>query len=451
MTETEFHLVSSVNLDAYQPKPSVRITHPEWSKNATIYQINTRQFTDEGTFRAAEAHLPRLKELGAVILWLMPVQAIGRKNRKGTLGSPYAVKDYYAVEPDLGTFDDLKHFVRAAHEHGLYVILDWVANHTAWDCNLVNEHPEWYSRDWKGDYRPTPWWDWVDIIDLDYGKAELRHYMTEAMKYWVSEVDIDGYRCDVAGFVPTDFWETVRAELDEIKPVFMLAEWEARDLHTAAFDMTYAWSWNETMHRIAMGKGDLEQLRIYYAWNEKAFPSDIMRMMFVSNHDKNAWEGTEFEQFGDAREAAIVLSVVSDGMPLIYSGQEAGNDKRLEFFERDPIVWRDHPQGELYRRLFELKRTNTALWNAHWGAKMIAVPNSAGEGIFSFVRANERDKVFAVFNLSPNDHTVNFAETLCHGDYLDFNAGVGVVVDAATSMDLAPWSYRVLLSSTAGP
>jgi glycosidase len=264
-------------------------------------------------------------------------------------------------------------------------------------------------------------------------------------------VDIDGYRCDVAGFVPTDFWDTVRAELDLIKPVFMLAEWEARDLHAAAFDMTYAWSWNETMHRIAMGKGDLEQLRIYYAWNEKAFPSDIMRMMFVSNHDKNAWEGTEFEQFGDAREAAIVLSVVSDGMPLIYSGQEAGNDKRLEFFERDPIVWRDHPQGELYRRLFELKRTNTALWNAHWGAKMIAVPNSAGEGIFSFVRANERDKVFAVFNLSPNDHTVNFAETLCHGDYLDFNAGVGVVVDAATSMDLAPWSYRVLLSSTAGP
>ena len=161
-------------IDQYKPKPYVRITHPEWSKNATIYQINTRQFTAEGTFRAAEEHLPRLKELGAVILWLMPVQVIGEKNRKGTLGSPYAVKDYYAVEPDLGTLDDLKHFVRAAHEHGLYVILDWVANHTAWDSNLVTEHPEWYARDWKGDYRPTPWWDWVDIIDLDYANADLR-------------------------------------------------------------------------------------------------------------------------------------------------------------------------------------------------------------------------------------------------------------------------------------
>jgi glycosidase len=437
--------VSSTDLDAYLPKPYVRITHPEWSKNATIYQINTRQFTDEGTFRAAEAHLPRLKELGAVILWLMPVQTIGEKNRKGTLGSPYAVKDYYAVEPDLGTLDDLKHFVRAAHAHGLYVILDWVANHTAWDCNLVTEHPEWYARDWKGDYRPTPWWDWVDIIDLDYDKPELRQYMTAAMKYWVSEVDIDGYRCDVAGFVPTDFWDTVRAELDTIKPVFMLAEWEARDLHAAAFDMTYAWSWNETMHRIAMGKGDLEQLRVYYAWNEKAFPADIMRMMFVSNHDKNSWEGTEFEQFGDALDAAIVLSVVGDGMPLIYSGQEAGNDKRLEFFERDPITWREHPQGELYRRLFALKRTNTALWNAHWGARMIAAPNTASEGIFSFVRRNDQDKVFAIFNLSPDDHSVSFRESLCHGDYVDFFSGEKVPVRESTTMRLAPWSYRLLL------
>ena len=179
------------DLSRYQPAPLVRIEHPEWSKNATMYQINTRQFTAQGTFRAAEAHLPRLKELGVVILWLMPVQVIGEKNRKGTLGSPYAVRDYYSVEPDLGTFEDLKHFVQAAHEHGLYVILDWVANHTAWDSNLVDEHPDWYARNWKGDFAPTPWWDWIDIIDLDYGNAEVREYMTTAMKHWVSR---DRYR-----------------------------------------------------------------------------------------------------------------------------------------------------------------------------------------------------------------------------------------------------------------
>ena len=352
-----------------------------------------------------------------MILWLMPVQVIGEKNRKGTLGSPYAVKDYYAVEPDLGTLDDLKHFVRAAHEHGLYVILDWVANHTAWDSNLVTEHPEWYARDWKGDFRPTPWWDWVDIIDLDYANADLRQYMTDAMKYWVSEVDIDGYRCDVAGFVPTDFWDTVRAELDAIKPVFMLAEWEARDLHAAAFDMTYAWSWNETLHRIAMGKADLEQLRVYYAWNEKAFPADGMRMMFVSNHDKNAWEGTEFEQFGDALEAAIVLSVVSDGMPLIYSGQEAGNDKRLEFFERDPIVWREHPLGRAVPRAVRAQADELgAVERALGGQDDRRAEHVPSDSVFSFVRRNEQEKVFAVFNFSPDtvEHR-SVEESLCHG------------------------------------
>lgn len=429
----------------YQPIPYVGIEHPDWSKNATIYQINTRQFTTEGTFCAAEEHLPRLKELGVAILWLMPVQEIGQKNRKGTLGSPYAVKDYYAVEPELGTLEDLRHFVSAAHRQGLYVLLDWVANHTAWDSNLVTEHPDWYARDWKGDFRPTPWWDWVDVIDLDYDNVDLRRYMTEAMKYWVREVGVDGYRCDVAGFVPTDFWNTVRAELDEIKPVFMLAEWESRDLHALAFDMTYAWSWNETLHRIATGKGDLEQLRIYYSWNEKAYPVDSMRMTFVSNHDKNAWEGTEFEQFGEALEAAIVLSVVGEGMPLIYSGQEAGNDKRLEFFERDPIHWREHPMGELYRSLFALKHSNTALWNAHWGARMIDVPNSAKHAVFSFVRCNEQDKVFAVFNFSGEPQTVTFSEALCEGDYVDHFTGADVDVDAATTMTMDPWAFRVLV------
>jgi len=190
--------------NTYQLVPFVKIQHPEWSKNATIYQINTRQFTPEGTFRAAENHLPRLKELGADILWLMPVQEIGVKNRKGSLGSPYSVKDYYHVNPEFGSLGDLKHFVNAAHAQGLHVILDWVANHTAWDNPLVTEHPEWYALDWKGDFRPTPWWDWPDIIDLDYGQEGVRKYMTEALKYWVIEADIDGYRCDVAGFLPTD-------------------------------------------------------------------------------------------------------------------------------------------------------------------------------------------------------------------------------------------------------
>ncbi len=385
----------------YQPIPYVKIQHPEWSKNATIYQINTRQFTPEGTFRAAEKQLPRLKELGVDILWLMPIHKIGEKNRKGTLGSPYAVQDYYSVNPDFGTLDDLKHFVQAAHQQHMYVILDWVANHTAWDNVLVHDHPEWYARDWKGDFTPTPWENWTDIIDLDYRQEGLRKYMTDALKYWVKEADIDGYRCDVAGFVPVDFWNNAHKELDAIKPVFMLAEGDSRDLHAEAFDMTYAWGWYDAVHQITTGKTkDLGGLIGYYSSNQSAYPPNIMRMTFVSNHDKNAWDGTEFEQFGKGLEAAMVLSVVGDGMPLIYNGQEAANTKRLKFFEKDPIVWKAHPNGDLYKKLFALKKKNTALWNAHWGAAMIAVPNSRPDKVFSFVRQNAADKVFAVINFS---------------------------------------------------
>lgn len=433
------------DLARYQPTPYVKITHPAWTKNATIYQINTRQFTHEGTFRAAEARLPKLKELGAVILWLMPIHKIGKKNRKGTLGSPYSVQDYYSVNPEFGDLDDLKHFVKTAHDLGMYVILDWVANHTAWDNVLVEQHPEWYARDWKGDFCPTPWWDWEDIIDLDYSQPALRKYMTDALKYWVAEAEVDGYRCDVAGFVPTDFWNNARKELDAIKPVFMLAEWESKDLHAEAFDMTYAWSWHDTVHELVMGKADLTKLFVYYSWNEKSYTADCLRMTFVSNHDKNAWEGTEFDLFGDGLEAAIVLSVVGEGMPLMYNGQEAGNTKCLAFFERDPIEWQEHALGDFYKNLYALKRSNSALWNGSWGARMIHVPNTVPTRVLSFVRRNEHDKVFAVINFSSLTQTVTFQDALYHGTYTDYFSGARVELDAATELTIAPWGYRVFV------
>ncbi len=297
--------------------------HPDWTRNAAIYQLNQRQLTEEGTFRAAEAELPRIRDLGVEIVWLMPVHPIGEVNRKGGLGSPYAVRDYLAVNPEFGTEEDLRHFVATAHGLGLKVILDWVANHTAWDNDLTRRHPEWYARDWKGDFRPTPWWDWDDIIDLDYDQPGLREYMAEALEYWVRECDVDGYRCDVAGFVPLDFWEDVRARLDAIKPVFMLAEWETRDLHARAFDASYAWSWNEALHELASGHGDLDGLRAYYAWNERSWPGDAMRMTFVSNHDHNHALGTEYERFGPALAATTVLSVVGRGDPAGLHGAGA--------------------------------------------------------------------------------------------------------------------------------
>ncbi len=427
----------------YQLTPAVKLIHPEWSKNAVIYQINTRQFTEEGTFKAAESHLPRLKDLGVDILWLMPIHEIGEKNRKGTLGSPYSVKDYFSVNHEFGTVEDLKHFVQEAHIMGMYVILDWVPNHTAWDNPLVDQHPEWYARDWKGDFHPSPWRDWDDIIDLDYQQPTLREYMTEALKYWVRDVGVDGYRCDVAGFVPTDFWNQVRRELDAIKPVFMLAEWESRDLHIEAFDMTYGWSWYDLMVAIAKGHSNLDRAFTYYSHNEKEYPADVMRMLFVSNHDKNSWEGTEYEQFGDALEAVIALSATSEGMPLLYNGQEAGNTKRLEFFEKDPIQWKAHPMGDLYKKLFALKKKNSALWNGKWGARMVHVPNNAPLEVLSFVRQDEKEKVFAVFNFSAKAQSIKFNDTLYHGKYSDYMNGNQVEFSAATQLELKPWEYHI--------
>ena len=400
---------------------------------AALYQLNTRQFTPEGTLAAATAQLPRLRDLNVSIIWLMPIHEIGRRNRKGGLGSPYAVRDYYSVNAELGTLDDLKTFVSRAHALGLAVILDWVANHTAWDNPLVEQHPDWYARDHKGDFRPTPWWDWTDIIELDYRNDALRTYMRRAMRYWVEETDIDGYRCDVAGFVPTDFWEDVRRELETLKPIFMLAEWEARDLHRTAFDATYAWTWNTAVHRLCTGRTDLSELYVYYSWNERAWPADALRMTFTSNHDKNAWEGTMYEQFGPGLQAAIVLSVVGEGLPLLYNGQEAGNHRRLAFFERDPIVWREHAIGQLYRELFALQRREKALWHGSAGGRMIKLPNTAEDRLLTFCRRKEESWVVGAFNFS--DRTVE-AEVRDNGTGLVEAAGIGNLV-------LAPWAFAV--------
>lgn len=427
----------------YQPQPYSTVVHPDWTKNASIYQLNTRQFTSEGTLSAAERQLARIKALGTDIVWLMPIHPIGKTNRKGPLGSPYAVQDFFAVNPEFGTMADLKSFVAAAHKLGMHVILDWVGNHTAWDSVIRAEHPNWYLQNAKGAPRPTSWFDWDDIIELDYNSPDLRAYMTRAMRYWVEEAGVDGYRCDAAGFVPLDFWDNAAAELRAIKPVFMLAEWESRDMYARAFDATYAWSWREAMRNIADGKADATSLYEYYAWNEKFYPKDAYRMLYVTNHDTNASEGTEFAVFGAALDAAIALSVVSDGIPLIYNGQEAGNPRRLKFFERDPIVWQSAPQGDLYKRLFALKKANTALWNGHWGATMQQVKNSAPKQIFSFVRENAKDKVFAVFNLSSTQARVTFDDGPQKGHYRAFDGNAPVAIDAGTTLTMAPWSYQL--------
>lgn len=427
----------------YQPKDYVELSHPEWSKNATIYEVNIRQYTPEGTFLAFAKHLPRLKDMGIDILWLMPIHPIGEKNRKGSLGSFYAVKNYLEVNPEFGSLADFKQLVNQIHNLGMHVLIDWVANHSAWDNPLAKEHPQWYSKTADGNFKSTPWYDWDDIIDFDYTQAGLRKYMTQAMRYWVQETDIDGFRCDAAGFVPIDFWENARSELDTIKPVFMLAEWESRDLHKKAFDMTYAWSLWDKMRDAARSKG-IAPLIEYLAHDVNAFPKNAFRMTFTDNHDKNAWEGNPFDNFGDGLAAAIVLSTVVNGMPLVYSGQEAGLNKALAFFEKDTIEWKTHEHAQLFKKLFALKHQNKALWNGDWGGEMIRVLNDRQDMIISFIRQKDGDSVLSILNFSAEEITVNIQTGGYAGRYTDWFTKKEITLLNTTSFTLKAWTFLLL-------
>ncbi len=427
----------------YTPRDAVAVQNAAWTADAVLYQLNTRQFTSEGTFKAAQKQLPRLAAMGVDIIWLMPIHPIGEVNRKGSLGSPYAVRDYRAVNPELGTEADFRAFVAEAHRLGLRVILDWVANHSAYDNPLTARHPEWFTRTPEGALTSPAGTDWSDVADFDYSQPGLRRYMTESLVYWVREFGIDGYRADVAGYVPTDFWENARAALDKVKPVFMLAEWEQRDLHARAFDATYGWGWKEAMQRLVKSGEGAGPIRGYYAGQSETWPHAAMRMVYTENHDQNSWDGVASEIYGPAYEAAIALSFVGSGLPLIYNGQEADNDRQLAFFERDPIVWKDGRHAALFARLIALKTAMPALHNGRFGAPMVEVPSSAAADVYAFTRGAAGERVFAVFNLSPRTHTVTFSHARHHGSYRDALSGEGAAFTGGETLALPAWGFRI--------
>ncbi len=431
--------------ERYQPKPYVKLKHPEWSKNATIYEVNVRQYTTEGTFKAFESHLPRLKKLGIDIIWLMPVHPIGEKNRKGSLGSYYSVQDYYKVNPEFGTMDEFKVLVTKIHSMGMYVIIDWVANHSSHDNPLVTQHPDWYTRDREGNFQSTPWRDYDDIIDFNYDKPELRKYMTEALKYWVRETGIDGYRCDVASFVPIEFWENAREELDGIKPVFLLAESESKDLHKKAFDATYTWSLWDHMHAITtQNKGIKGLTEGYIAEHVSIFPKDGFRMTFTDNHDKNSWEGNQYSNFGEGLHAAMVLAATIDGIPMVYSGQEVGLNRSLNFFEKDPIELKENENAKIFTKLFALKHKNQALWNGDRGGEMERITNNKMDQVLAFAREKNGDRVITVINFNKEAVNVILNSAYYKGTYQELFTGKEYKLTGNDKFALQPWSYLVL-------
>jgi 1,4-alpha-glucan branching enzyme len=427
--------------------------YPDWVKNAVIYEVNTRQYTPEGTFKAFEAHLPRIKELGADILWIMPIHPIGEKNRKfppgskTSLGSYYSVRDYKAINPEYGTEADFRALVKKAHEMGFKVIIDWVANHTAWDNAWVTDHPDWYKQDSTGKILSA--FDWTDVAKLNYDNKDMRKAMIESMKYWIDKCDIDGFRCDVAGEVPVDFWEEARTELEKTKPLFMLAENENKpELFKKAFDAGYGWAMsNGVMVKVAQGKDSVKSIVKLQQKIDSAFPRDAFKMNFLTNHDENSWNGTAREKFGNGETAFAVLSYTLPGMPLIYSGQEAGLNKRLPFFAKDSIDWKFADYSALYKDLNSIKHENEALWNPPFGGEFIPLDNTAPAKVLSFMRKKGTNKVVVILNLSPEKVFFNLKGDKADGDYTDaFKKVKFTLFTQNVNFSLEPWGYWVMVS-----
>jgi len=422
--------------------------HQEWTYNLSIYEVNVRQYTSSGTFNEFETHLDRLKDLGAGILWFMPIHPIGVLHRSGSLGSYYSVKDYYGINPEFGTLDDFKALVDSIHAKGMYVLMDWVGNHTSWDNTLTTTHPEWYVKDSHGNFVPPSGTNWEDVIQLDYSKPGLRTYMIDAMKYWITEAHIDGFRCDAVSFMPLDFWSEAITELKSLKPdLFMLAEDDGGQYKSAGFDMTYAWGLygfgKGILVNIVKGTNNANVVNTYSTQENNNYLPPQYRMYFTSNHDENSWYGTVYELFDGAAEEFAVLTCTFRSMPLIYSGQEAGLDHRLSFFDKDEISWKPDHFAVVYKTLLHLKKENKALWNGSAGAQLQRVTTTNNPAIFAFVREKENCRVFAVFNLTSTEQTFTFQGSLYLGSYRDAFTGDSVSFAENAEMTLPAWSYKV--------
>lgn len=436
-------------------------------ENAVIYEANIRQYSPEGTFNAFTQDIPQLKELGVKVIWVMPIYPISVKNRKATggkmvseiedekerekyLGSYYAISDYTKVNPEFGSIEDFQKMVDVAHENGMYVILDWVANHTGWDHAWITEHPEYYTQNEAGEIvdplnpETGESWGWTDTADLNYDNKELWAAMTEEMKYWVENHDIDGFRADVAGEVPTEFWNQAVKTIKEVKPVFMLAESEKKDLFHDAFDMGYNWEGHHILNEMAQGKKDVKAWDAYMTKIDSLYQKDDFLMNFVTNHDENSWNGTVRERMGDAAETMLALTYTLPGMPLIYSGQEYDMDHRLLFFEKDSIPKTKGKVWPVLVKLGKLKNSNEALAGGKNAADYNRIETSMNNKVLAFSRDNGDKKVIYVSNLSKEP--VKFKMEL-DGKFQDYMSSEELELKKDQEMNFKPWEYKILINN----
>jgi len=418
---------------------------PEWAKNANVYEVNLRQYTEEGTFTSFVSHLPRLKRMGVDILWFMPIYPISEKNRKGTLGSYYAVKDYAKVNPEHGGIKEFKWMVDKIHAMDMYIILDFVPNHTGWDSDWIKNNPEWYTQNADGnvidpiDPNTGKSWGWTDVADLNYDNSEMRAEMIKDMNFWVEEMDVDGFRMDVAHNVPQDFWDQASATLQKSKNIFLLAESEVEShRNSKAFHSTYGWSFHHLMNEIAKGEKGAEEVEKWILQDAAKFDKGF-HIHFTSNHDENTWAGTVFDRMGDAHKPLAVLSATVQGMPLIYGGQEEPLRHRLEFFEKDNIDFKNFAYGDFYSKLLSLKHRNKALWNGDFGDTSPEF-HTLDKDVIAFERKKEGDQVFVIINLSKKEKALSFPGHFTGTEIFSERA---VHLHAGDKIDIEAYGFKV--------
>ena len=416
-----------------------------WAHTTNIYEVNVRQYTREGTFNAFARELPRLREMGIHTLWFMPVTPIAQKNKKGTLGSPYACSDYTSINPEFGTLDDFRALVKSAHDMGFKVIIDWVANHTGWDHVWTAAHPDYYLWDTtSNDFKIASGMD--DIIELDYKNPALRQAMIDAMKFWVKETDIDGFRCDLASWVELDFWKEARPQVDSLKHLFWLGEFDELENpdYGTVFDASYTWAWMHKtrdfyQHRLPLHV--LDSLLERYS----TIGNGSMRAWFTSNHDENSWNGTEYEKYGKMAPALAVFSATWNGVPLLYSGQELPNHKRLEFFEKDPIEWNGKLEmDEFYRKLLDLRSNHPALRSGDDQAGNFRLKTSEDNHILAYLRKNGKKEVLVLLNFSEKDPLhFTIEDDRVSGKFENLFSGGEFEIPGDRIIEMKGWEYLV--------
>jgi len=416
----------------------------DWAHNTSIYEVNVRQYSADGTFNAFAKALPRLKDMGVQTIWFMPITPISRQNRKGTLGSYYACSDYVSINPEFGTLKDFKSTVRKAHKLGLKVMVDWVANHTGWDHVWTKSNPEFYTKDEKGNFCP-PFPDWEDVIHLNYSNPELRKAMIQAMMFWVKECDLDGFRCDMAHLVPVDFWKEARTELDALKPLFWLAETEEVSYHEV-FDASYAWQLLHAMEKFSKGETSINGLDEVLYMYDTVFPVTALRVFFTSNHDENSHSGSEYERMGEAARPFAVLCATRGGLPLIYSGQELPMvNKRLHFFDKDFIPWTGkYELNDFYKTLLTLRLNNPALNAGDPDVRTYRLDTTNNTSVFAYLRKNKEREVMVILNLSSHDNLrFSIIGSVMDGVYLNVFSGISSDFGVEKNFEMNKWEYLV--------